>query len=85
MLYLWHRNRPGVFSRVSVFEPWIKKVTEGIVSFFPGRMNGVEKHGIHFSNSEKSLHQARKERQDMSEVSKESRQSPGNQRQKLLH
>ena len=30
---LCHRNRPGVFSRVSVFEPWIKKVTQGIVSF----------------------------------------------------
>ena len=28
-----HRNRPGVFTRVSWFEAWIKKVTQGIVSF----------------------------------------------------
>ena len=30
---LCHRNRPGVFSRVSLFEDWIEKVTGGIVSF----------------------------------------------------
>ena len=30
---LCHRNRPGVFTRVSWFESWIKKVMRGIVSF----------------------------------------------------